>query len=360
MANASSIGLLLPLTGDTAASAALVRDGFLAAIARQPENSRPAVRIYDTGAMPVGTAVQNARADGAGFLVGPLTRPEVQAAVEQRSGTLPMMLLNNLAGSGFAGANLYQYALAPEDEARQIARQMQGSGTRNALVLAPAGDWGTRVAAAFSDELTRAGGHVVVQRDYDRNDPVARVRAVLGIDESTDRYEKIQGIIGGDLSFMARRRPDIDAIFIAGFWSPSERLVNPLRLINGLLYKYAGDIPVYITQDGLDADAQANRELLGMRVLVTPWMLENGPAVDVRVATESIWAARGLRESRYFAFGHDAATLALAIRSGSKAWPLAGLTGRLALTPEGRVERSLNWARVSSDGTVQPADPAAP
>ncbi|MES2605169.1 MAG: HlyD family efflux transporter periplasmic adaptor subunit, partial [Pseudomonadota bacterium] len=51
--------------------------------------------------------------------------------------------------------------------------------------------------------------------------------------------------------------------------------------------------------------------------------------------------ARGLRQSRYFAFGFDAATLALAIRNGSANMPVSGLTGRLILTPEGRVERIL-------------------
>jgi outer membrane PBP1 activator LpoA protein len=363
VANASPIGLLLPLTGAYAAQAALTRDGFLAAIARMPENTRPAVRIYDTGAMPAGTAIENARADGAGFLVGPLgTREDVQAAATLRPGSLPMMLLNNLAGSGYVGTNLYQYALAPEDEARQIARQMAGSGQSSALVLAPAGDWGTRVAAAFTEELVRAGGHVVAQRDYDRNDPSARITAALGIDESTDRHAKIEGILRsltGDIGFIPRPRPDIDAIFAAGYVSPGERLPNPLLLINPFLNRFAGDIPVYITQDGLDTDARNNGDnLLGVHVLVTPWMLDNGPAADLRVATESIWGARGLRESRYFAFGYDAATLALAVRSGSRAWPLDGLTGRLNLTPEGRVERSLNWARVSRDGKPQPTDPA--
>jgi outer membrane PBP1 activator LpoA protein len=36
-----------------------------------------------------------------------------------------------------------------------------------------------------------------------------------------------------------------------------------------------------------------------------------------------------------------------------------GLTGRLNLTLDGRVERSLQWARVGTGGVVQPADPAA-
>jgi outer membrane PBP1 activator LpoA protein len=37
------------------------------------------------------------------------------------------------------------------------------------------------------------------------------------------------------------------------------------------------------------------------------------------------------------------------------AWPLQGLTGRLSLTPEGRIERQLQWARMR-DGAVEPAD----
>ena len=48
-----------------------------------------------------------------------------------------MLLLNNLTGDGFAGTQLYQYALAPEDEARQIARQMNAAGQRRALLFAP-------------------------------------------------------------------------------------------------------------------------------------------------------------------------------------------------------------------------------
>ncbi len=356
LTDTSIIGLLLPLTGSTATAAALTRDGFLAAIARLPQGSRPAVRVYDTGTLAVGTAIQNARADGAGFLVGPLTRAEVQAAMEQRSGDVPMLLLNNLAGNGFVGANLYQYALAPEDEARQIARQMWGAGQRNAMVLAPAGEWGTRVAAAFSEELTRAGGQVVAQGIYDPNrDLIERVTAVLGIDESRDRHRRLQQITSNELVFDPRPRPDIDAIFAAGFQSQA------LRQINSLLRNFisADGIPVFMTQDALSDDSQTNRDLDGMYVLDMPWILESsGPTADLRAATGSAWSARGLRQSRYFAFGYDAANLALAIHKSSTDWPLPGLTGRLNLTPEGRVERSLNWARVR-EGVVLPADPVS-
>jgi outer membrane PBP1 activator LpoA protein len=355
VANNTPIGLLLPLSGrQNAATAALIRDGFLAAVARLPESMRPAVRVYDTDALTVATAMQNARADGAGFLVGPLTRAEVQTAAEQRPGDLPLLLLNNLDGSGHVGGQLYQYALAPEDEARQIARQMFGAGQRRALVVAPSGEWGARVAAAFTDELTRAGGQVVAQGNYDlaRNDLGPTLTALLGIDESRARFKRVQQITNSELIFEARPRPDIDAVFAAGYQSLALRQINPqLRFFN------AGDLPVYITQQGLDTDTQANRDLEGMRVLDMPWMLDSvGPAADLRAATESAWSARGMPLSRYFAFGYDAATLAMAIRNGSNTWPLPGLTGRLNLTADGRVERSLNWARMR-DGAAQPFDP---
>ena len=357
----TSLALLLPLTGPQSIQAELIRDGFLAAVARMPEGARPSVRVYDTGMLPVGTALQNARSDGAGMVVGPLTRDEVQAAAEQRPGDLPILLLNNLARTGLTGTNIYQYALAPEDEARQIARHMAASGQRNALLLKPSGSWGTRVGAAFAEELTRNGGRVVAQTEYDASGAnlAARVNAVLGIDDSRSRYDQIKSITKATLGFEPKPRPDVDAIFVAGFALPDQSALNPLLQINPILNQFAGDLPRFMTQDGIDADALANRELRGMFLLDIPWLLETaGPVADLRAATESSWSAHGLRQSRYFAFGYDAATLAVALRRQT-AWPLAGLTGRLNLAPEGRIERNLLWARVNADGTEQAADPAA-
>jgi uncharacterized protein len=348
------IGLLLPLTGRAAVPAALVRDGFLAAIERLPETSRPTVKIYDTGAISITAAIAQAQADGAGFMVGPLTREEVQAAAEQRPGSLPFLLLNSLASSGYSGAPLYQYALAPEDEARQIARHIFASGQRNAIVLAPAGDWGTRVAAAFNDELTVAGGRVVAQGNYDlaRNDIMPVVTRTLGIDAGKARHRRLQQVVGSELKFEPQPLPDTGAIFAAGYQSLALRQVNPqLRFFN------AQNVPVYITQEGIDTDTAANRDLEGMRFVDMPWALETtGTIADIRDATESVWKERGPRQSRYFAFGYDAATLAVALRRGANTWPIDGLTGRLTLTAEGRIERSLQWARMR-EGVARPADP---
>jgi outer membrane PBP1 activator LpoA protein len=306
--------------------------------------------------MPAGAAIQQAVADGATFLVGPLTKDEVQAAVEQRPVDVPMLLLNTLSGGG--GAGTWQYALAPEDEARQIARQIAGSGRRNAVVITPAGDWGQRVAAAFAEELQQAGGTVLSESAYDtaRNNIEATITAALGIDASRARHQQVQAVVGTRLQFEVQPTPDIDAIFAAGHQPLALRQIRPY------LRQYNSDhIATYMTSDGVGAEKAAIRDLEGMRLLEMPWMLDTiGAAHDVRLSTEPAWSARGgPRESRFFAFGYDAAMLAVALRRGEVAWPLDGMTGRLNLTPDGRIERQLNWARVR-EGAVQPADPLAP
>lgn len=338
------VGLLLPLTGREATRAALVRDGFLTAVSEMPEAARPEVRIYDTGAMPVGTALQSAAADRVDLVVGPLIRDEVQTAIEQRVGGAPMLLLNSVTGEMSAGPGIYQYALSPEDEARQIARQAIASGQHRALVLAPVGDWGNRVGAAFAEELARGGGQVLTNASYDpaRNELTAVITQALGVNESRTRYRRVQQAVGTELQFEPRRRADVDLIFAAG--QPlSVRQIRPQ-----LKFFSAGDIPTYMTSDGLDADPNANRDLEGMRYPELPWVLESiGAVADTRLRTQPRWEASGQRLSRLFAFGYDAASLSVQLRARQPTWPLMGLTGRLSLTSGGRVERELDWAQIS-------------
>lgn len=353
------VALLLPLSDSDPGRAnlvALVRDGFQAQVARLSDPGFAEVRIYDTATMSVAAAMQRAVSEGASFIVGPLTREEVQVAAEQRPSHIPVLLLNTLADGGAPGA--WQFALAPEDEARQIARQIVSSGGRNAVVFTPADAWGQRVAAAFAAELRDAGGRVVTEGTYDfaRNNIESTITAALGIDAGRQRHRRAQDASGTRLNFVPRPSPEIDAVFVAGYQPLAVRQFRPF------LHHYnAGDIPTYITSDGVTGERTANRDLEGMRLLDMPWLLDTvGIGYDARLATEGLWRGRGDgRDSRYFAFGYDAARITAALRRGSTAWPLEGVTGRLSITPDGRIERQLNWARIR-DGNIVPADPAAP
>jgi outer membrane PBP1 activator LpoA protein len=347
------VALLLPMSNPRLgpSAATLVRDGFRTAAGQLPDSGLGDVRIYDTHAQPVGQALRGAVADGATFIVGPLTREEVQAAAEATASNVPVLLLNTLPAG--AGRNAWQFALAPEDEARQIARHLGGRGA-NVAVMAPAGEWGQRVAAAFSEELALSGGRVAAEGYYNvATDIEFTLRRVLGIDASRQRRERVQSAIGTAVVGEVRPEPHIDALFVAGFDPLAMRQIRPFqRQFN------AANIPTYMTTEGLPADRTGLRDLEGVRLVEMPWFVDTvGTAADVRLSTEHAWSSVGsVRDSRLFAFGYDAAMLAAQMRRGFVSWPLEGLTGRMTLAPDGRIERQLNWAQVR-DGQIQPADP---
>jgi len=57
--------------------------------------------------------------------------------------------------------------LSPEDEAREVARRILADGYHAGVALVPTGDWGTRVIAAFTQELQAGGGALLAQASID-------------------------------------------------------------------------------------------------------------------------------------------------------------------------------------------------
>jgi outer membrane PBP1 activator LpoA protein len=342
------VALLLPLTGRQAAAAGIVRDGFFAAWNLLPESTRPALSVHDTGTMTVEEALGRASSEGAQFIVGPLTREEVAAAVAAPGGRTPLLALNFLPVGTATPANLYQFALSPEDEARQIARRALAAGQRRAIVIAPTGDWGMRVVAAFREELIGGGGEVIAQTSYDpaRNEFSAGITDALRINDSRARQKRLEEILGGTLQFEPRRRADVQFVFAAGVPIATRQIRPQLR------FYYAGDVPAYMTSDGYDPDPAANRDLDGMMFPDTPWMLQEiGPAAETRAATQQAWADKGPRLPRLFAFGFDAFNLMQALRASGGAGNgagvgLAGVTGHLSIDADRHVRRELDWAQL--------------
>lgn len=343
------VAVLLPLGGRNGAAAALVRDGLQGALSQLPESQRPQLRIHDTSTMSVAEAVAKSQADGAGLIIGPLTRDEAVAAVAANTRGTPMLLLNSLPAGQVAPANVWQYSLSPEDEARQIARHALAQGHKRAILITPTGDWGTRVAAAFNSELLAGGGKLLAQATYDPQGAefTAQITAALRIDESRARHKRVQDLVGGKLNFESRRRADVDFIFAAG-QSLALRQIRPQ-----LRFFYAGDVPTYMTSDGYEPNPQANRDIDGMLFPDMPWLLqESGPVADTRTATQAAWGGPTATPPRLYAFGYDAGQLALALRDPRWQWPLAGVTGRLAPEADRRIRRELDWAQLRSGKPV--------
>jgi outer membrane PBP1 activator LpoA protein len=349
---APHLALLLPLSGRTAAPASQIRDGFLTAYYEIPTATRPRLRVYDTAVGAIGDTIAEAHAAGANFIVGPLTREEVIAASELLATRPPLLALNFLPTDKPAPERFYQFALSPEDDARAVARHVVASGKRRGVVLTPDSDWGTRVAAAFSEELRNAGGYVLGQSSFGstRSDYNTSITQVLRTDDSRGRQQRIQAIIGQKLDFEPRRRPDIQFIF-----APSQpgaaRLLRPQ-----LRFHLVGDIPTYTLGDAYEPHPTANQEIEGLMFPDMPWMVSTEPlTLNVREAARQAFGESTARRGRLFAFGYDALRISMGLQRGGT-YSAEGLTGMLTLDTDGRVRRELDWVQIKS-GAPKPMDP---
>ena len=343
LAAAPHVALLLPLTGRTSAPAAQIRDGFMTAYYEVPAATRPRLRVYDTAAASIADTVTQAQAAGATFIVGPLTREEVVAAGELMTTRPPILALNFLPPDRPTPERYYQFALSPEDDARAVARYIGATGKSRGVVLTPEGDWGTRVAAAFDEELRAAGGFLFGQASFGgttaRNDYSDSIMKVLRTDDSRTRQQRIQATVGQKLDFEPRRRPDIQFIFAPSQPGAARQLRPQLR------FHLAGDIPTYTLGDAYEPHPTANQEIDGVMFPDMPWMLgDEGLPGDVREEARQAFGDVKNR-GRLFAFGYDAFRIASSLQRGAPINP-QGLTGALSIDAQGRVRRELQWVRI--------------
>jgi outer membrane PBP1 activator LpoA protein len=326
-----SIALLLPLSGRAESAGVAVRDGFIASYLDQDPASRPRLKIYDVAAETVAGAYQHAVADGAGFIVGPLTKEDVAAIAPLSAGKTPVLALNFLSDAVTASKDFYQFALLPEDEARIVARRLAADGKLTGVAIVPDGEYGTRVSAAFADELSKLGGTVLDTGHY-----------VAGRPDFTDVIRQTLAIRGAK-GEPATHRSDAEFVFVVGTPAAARLIVSQLK------FHYAGDVPVYSIPDSFEPDPSANNDLDGLTFPDMPWMV-SGDAVtaQIRDSVRGAWPARTARRDRLYAFGFDAYRLVPALRSKalSQSAEIAGVTGKLRLDDHNRIRRDLDWARI--------------
>jgi len=347
------IAILLPLSGDNAAAGKAIRNGFLgayfSATAGLPEQQQ--VRIYDSNAAGgVLRAYQSAVREGAEFVVGPLFRRNVSELAEETLLPVPVLALNYLPDNVRAPAGFYQFALAPEDEARAAASRVLHDDHRRGVALVPNSDWGRRVLAGFTDELEAAGGELLEYRSYQPSDQdfSVEIQELMALSLSVQRYQRLRANIGGPLQFDPRRRQDIDFVFLAADARSGRLIASQLK------FHYAGELPVYSTSVIYSMDGRSDNDLNDLMFAETPWIVDP-PAwiADFPELYGEFWPAEK-RLTRLHAMGYDAYHLVGGLfpdRSGPMQ-EIIGATGTLYLEPDGRIHRRLAWARFERGAPV--------
>ena len=355
------IAVLLPLSGALAEAGMAVRDGLLTAHFQTAGATHQRLRFYDTGsgAERVWSLYQRAVSEGAQQVIGPLSKEAVVALATAGELSVPVLALNNLPDDKPAPAQLYQFALAPEDEAEQVATRAWEDGQRRALVLIPENAMGQRLQQAFVRHWQALGGTLLDVRSYgtDQNSYSDIVRGLLKLDASEQRLQDLTRLLGQKPVFIPRPRQDADFVFLAG--QPDRaRLLRPL-----FSFHHAENLPIYATSQVYagTSTTSLDRDLNGLRLCDMPWMLPTGhPGVALRGEIARLWPNRALRYARLYALGIDALQLMPnleGLQNGSFARH-PGVTGDLYLDKDRRVHRELQWAQFQNGQLVALPDSA--
>ncbi|MEM7562065.1 MAG: penicillin-binding protein activator [Pseudomonadota bacterium] len=342
--NPTRIALMLPFSGRLEKVADAIQNGFLYAYYQDPGQVAD-IEIINASTDPEQFNLQYEQAiqNGADFIVGPINKDLIDLLQQREQLDVPTLTLNYGNDAQKAGLNLYQFGLRPEDEAEQIADYALAQGRHHALVLVPDTEWGYRLQRAFSERFESLGGHVVGSNIYPakKNDYSAAIKNLLNLTTSNHRKTILQQTIKEQVKFEARRRQDVDMIFIAAN-SRQARLIKPQ-----LKFHHAQDLPVYATShiSSSTGNPDDDRDLNEILFVDIPWMLDNQQNLDHKQVGQ-LWPDSSDRFSRLFALGIDAYRLIPSLRRLmiNPDESLPHNTGVLSVDKSGRVKRNLLMA----------------
>ena len=337
-----TIAVLLPQSGPLAGPASAIRDGLLAAYysALGQGHPVPVVHFLDRSQGDIVALYNQALTLGAGLVIGPLDKEQAAILAAIADLPVPTLTLNYIDGEA-AASKLFQYGLAPEDEARQVAEQAIVEGMALAAVLYPkdSSGWGLRVANAFSQRFQELGGIVSTESSYTDN-PTATTRDLLGVGQSEARARAMRRYVNQSIEFEPRRRQDIDLVFLVANPGQARQLKPALN------FHYASDLPVFATSHIYAGTPAPDRDtdLNGVRFVEMPWLLESGSPLHQEAARA--WPDGHGRFEKLFAMGVDAYRLhaRLVMLASVPDSFLPGVTGQLSMNEKRVLERRLNWA----------------
>ncbi len=345
------IAVMLPAEGPFIEAARAIKQGIIAAHFASGASSK--LHFLDvktdpySGRSNVDQLYQEAVSRGAGVVIGPLQKASVEALAKLPELPVPVLALNRI-DTVLSRPNLFQFGLAPEDDAMAVADFARRKGYQHAVILAPQGEWGERVASAFSSAWREQGGNVLSLASYNEseNDFRDTLIPLMGLDVSEQRYQALKRVLGRSMEFEPRRRQDIDFLFLVA------RPLKARQLVPQLKFHRSGNLPLIATSHAYSGqpDPQQDIDLNELVITDIPWMFASESNQDeayqaVQNQTEGQPGAGGL--FRLYAMGVDAYRLIPELNQLSRdpQQVYQGATGVLSINDTGRVERDMRWGQ---------------
>lgn len=316
------IAILIPQTGSLQSASAALREGFLNSYyVNMPTGTKQKVKFYDTSNTPLPALYQQAVAEGADFIIGPLTKSEVQqlrASINFKTPTLALNYTNDQTKL----TNFYEYGLLPEDEVVQMANRARRAGLQKALLIAPQTEWGKRLSSAFEASWVKAGGSIEdIWYFNNRENFNEEVAQLLKVNMTADK--RLMKKNNNKEALEQQRRQDVDVIILIS-QAQDARLIVPL-----LRFYYAGRLPIYATSSvyAKKADPGQAVDLNGVTVCDIP--------INLQPHEEN--------KDKLYAVGQDAYLLSQSLERliNLPQFPVYGSTGALTMSSLQQIRRRL-------------------
>jgi len=380
------IAVILPQSGNLQSAAEAIRMGIISAWSMLPESSRPELYFIaaDQGMIGAYYEALEWRSD---LLLGPLAAEQVSAMRDLPDRIIPMLALNlpaemsaspqvstdtgdgaddstTTADTGMsrsagaappALASSQYFALPPEDSASAAAVWMRQLGHRNVVVLAADDNIGQRQLQAFSQALQQRDGSVLRELLFDPAtiEFTSLLNTVLGLQNSLQRHQQLQELLGLELGFQARADDNIDALFVAADRRQARLLVPQLKFVD------ADYLPVFVTERSYAAsrDSSNDRDLEAVHITLPGWQLGAPPLPALQQVQQWYPPARNEIVARLFGLGRDSLLLSAHRQrlQGDSAVRLQAASGELYIDQTGIVRRDLQRARYRN-GVITPVE----
>lgn len=337
----STVAIMLPSGGRFGTAAQVLREGFMAAHHADlgAAETPPTFVFIDTDSDQTTWALyESALNSGAQMIIGPLEKRRVADLKAIGPLPVPTLTLNYLPDQTYVQKNLFQFGLAAEDEAIQIAEHAAIAGYKIGGILFPDTDWGHRVRQAFDQAWLSLGGITAEATPYaGQRDFANTIKAMMQVNRSEARARTLRSTINQKISFTPRRRRDMEFLVVLGN-PPQARQIKP-----ALDFFFAGDLPIFSTSNIYTGreDPDRDKDLDGIEFTDIPWLFEDAKNIT------GVSGAKSQVLPRLFALGADAYALTLQLNLLQRA-PSAvhlGHTGRLSLKANQRIRREVVWAQ---------------
>jgi outer membrane PBP1 activator LpoA protein len=261
--------------------------------------------------------------------------------------------------SGNTSAKVY-FALAPEDEATQLANLMKKEGIRTPIIISNGSAVSRRMIEAFIAHWTALNGLDEIKRPKvvtfsDNKGLRIGITAALDVLQSQKRISQMSNLTTETVHSVTRNRRDVDAFVV--FALPQQvELLNPIIEASISLFTER-TIPVFATSYSYQHQLNKNsiRDLRNLVFVDMPFLMPTQRDSQLASQVDNLWNNPPSTFLRLFAFGYDAFQFSekmqqLAYFSHTD---LNGLSGKLSVNDKRQVTRDLPSAVIENDSINQ-------